>query len=205
MATVYFMSLDGKKIVALDCEERITYSRANESTKSSIFSGSQVSDGYIEGNYVVNLSGRITYSKTNRQNDNPDPLEFQQMVDDRVSSLRRFTLYTSKQGFQLLNNLENCVITDHSVTVDEFEDTIKVDMTIEAQFVSNSAKRTYLKPVRKKKVEAAYDTEKNSGTGTKEVKTEEQSSTLWKKTFDYGVDISQEIVDALKTDTGGTP
>lgn len=194
MATVYFLSVDGKDMIALDCEESIQYSRSNQSTKSSIFSGSTVSDGFIEGNYIVSIQGRITYSKTSRQQDNPDPIKFQNLIDQYVSRKKRFTLYTSKQGFQLLNNLENCVITDHTVTVGEYEDTILVSLTVEAQFVSNAANVTYLPPVRNKASEAAYDNKNNTGKGNKEVK-DDQGSTMARMAADEGVDFTKKLID----------
>ncbi|AUR92160.1 hypothetical protein NVP1170O_047 [Vibrio phage 1.170.O._10N.261.52.C3] len=179
MSLVYFVATDGSTLVKLDCEESISVSRANQSTKSSIMTGASKSDGFVVGNRQVSIQGVVTYSKTPRQTGNPNPLEFIKHIDALINAHQRFTLYADTSYSKLLQDIEDCVITSFTHTVDKFEDTITVNLSFEEQFVTGAATTTYLPPQPSSGTSASLSENTDSGKTSKE-SVDEGSSLAYK-------------------------
>lgn len=179
MSLIYFLTNDGDNLVTLDSETEITFSRSNTVAKHSIFKNADVSDGLIEGNVSISVSGVVTYSKTPRQaTRNPNPKDFQRFLDQVVRSQQRFTLYSSKAGHELLRDVTDCVLTDQSVTVSRWSNAINVSLTFESQFITDAARVTFLPS------DPSYSTEDKGGKGSSTKQKQEESETIakaWKE------------------------
>ncbi|QXN60112.1 hypothetical protein KUA24_45 [Vibrio phage HNL01] len=167
MALIYFVSQSGD-IIALDGTESVEVSKDNSVSKSSMMDGTTISDGYSEGNKVISISGKVTYSKSLRQqlDGTPTPLQFQRLIQQTERNHERFTLRTYKGSWPLLDDIKDCVIASNSVSITEYLDTIDVTLTIEQVFVSKSARTTYLAPQRTKQEgtsASVADTEDSTG------------------------------------------
>jgi len=144
MATVFFHAQDGTTKVRLDSEASISVSLPSMVSKSSNMNGVSVSDDVIEGNAVISVEGRVTYSKLKSQEKNLDPIQFQEALQDARRNRNRFTLYARSKDQPLLQNYDNCVIANVDITVDKYSDTITVSLTFEQVFVSLAAKKVFL-------------------------------------------------------------
>lgn len=184
MSLIYFLTNDGDNLVTLDSETEITFSRSNTVAKHSIFKNADVSDGLIEGNVSISVSGVVTYSKTPRQaTRNPNPKDFQRFLDQVVRSQQRFTLYSSKAGHELLRDVTDCVLTDQSVTVSRWSNAINVSLTFESQFITDAARKTFLPPVPS---DPSYTSESKSGKGSSTKPKPEESRTIIENLFGEG-------------------
>ena len=148
MSIVYFITEDGKSIVALDCEEAVSVTKQNSVSRHSVMSGN-ASDGVTEGNKVINLSGKVTYTKSASQQTQgtPNPIEIQDQLDSFSRNNYRFRVYTDQTSLPLLKGIDQCALGTSTVTLGGWTDTIEVSMTIEEVFVSKSATTTFLPPV----------------------------------------------------------
>lgn len=181
MSTVYFIASDGETIITLDCVESVDVSKSNSISTSSVMSGNTTSDGYEEGLKKVNINGLVTYSKSVRQQQEgiPNPLEFQDLVDDTIRSHTKFRLYVSKGKHQLLKDIEVCAIDNYSVTATEYLDSIEVSLSISEVFVSQAATTTFLPPVKSPEAaKSTSDTENTKATKTQETKERSRSLAL---------------------------
>lgn len=186
---MYFMSTDGRNIVTLDCEDGITVSQSNTTTRNSVMTGKSISDSFIRGNKTVDVTGVVTYSKTPSQiNDgNPNPAQFTAHVENMINSRQRFTLFADQSYSKLLRDVEDCVIASWNYVVDEYEDTITVSMTFEEQFVSQAAQVTYLAPKPSKEAAKSIQDKEGGGQTSKENVEPEERKTLLKHGFDEGL------------------
>lgn len=182
MAFVYFLSTDGENIICMDAETDISVQRSNKVTSSSVMTGTNRSDGYEIGRKSLSISGVITYSKTPRQKfqGNPTPLQFQELLEELVLSKQRFTVYSNKQGEQLFDDLDDCVIVNHSVQSRDLN-SITANITVQEQFVSDAARVTTLPPKLSKEVEAGLSDTKDQGKGTSTEAGEEVKETLLRR------------------------
>lgn len=202
MSLVYFTSVDGDTIVTMDSETDITFSRSNTSTKHSIFKNADISDGLIEGNVIITVTGVVTYSKTPRQSlRNPTPIEFQNLIDQVVRSQQRFTLYSSKAGHELLKDVSDCVITDQSISISRWSNSITATLTFESQFITDAARVTYLPPVPDN---PSYTTEKGNGKGSTTGQSKEDAGrTLFKAGAEVGFSMADAISGIFSKQDGG--
>ena len=184
MATVFFHAQDGTTKVRLDSEASISVSLPSMVSKSSNMDGSSVSDDVIEGNAVISIQGKVTYSKLKSQEKNLDPIQFQEALQDARRNRNRFTLYARSKDQPLLQNYDNCVIANVDITVDKYSDTITVSLTFEQVFVSLAAKKTYLAPISSESSKPTTSETKDSGSGSKE-NLDKQKSTFLVKLIEY--------------------
>ncbi|AGH32168.1 endolysin [Vibrio phage 11895-B1] len=179
MTMVYFLSSDGKTKVGLDSESTVTVSMPSTVTKSSISSGKAVSHEVIEGNVTITVSGIVTYSKSKVQEDNLDPIELQEELQKARRLSRKFTLYMAEDGgLPLLQNYDNCVISNVNVTAATYSNAVAVDISFEQVFVSEAAKKAYLKPKRSSATAATTNSPSDTGQGTKTRAEEEDNRTM---------------------------
>lgn len=179
MSIIYFITEDGSSIVALDCEESIEISKQNQVSNYSVMGGDTVSDGYSEGNKIVNLSGKVTYTKSSTQQTQgtPNPIELQDMLDSFSRNHYRFRMYTDDSALPLLRGIENCMLGSSQVSLGGWRDTIQVDMTINEIFVSQAARVTELPPIPTQETsKTTKDPEK--GSGGKTTASEEKKGTI---------------------------
>ncbi|PNH81336.1 phage baseplate protein [Vibrio diazotrophicus] len=167
MSMVYFKSNSGT-LVCLDAETEIDVSLSNSVTSNSVMSGRTVSSDLVKGNKIVNVTGLVSYSKTSAQQGNPTPSEFIDLIEKAIDDKQRFTLYSVKnqKGKDLLKNYENLVIDSYGYTVDKYEDSITARITFQEVFVSESATKTTIKPVRSKDTQQALSDPTKGGKGT---------------------------------------
>lgn len=179
MSLAYFISNSGD-IICLDGTQSVEVTRSNSLTKSSMMIGREVADGVIEGNKVINITGVCTYTKSIRQqqNGNPDPIKLQELLDQVVRNEERFKLRFVKGSYDLLKDINNCVIVSQSIMVDQYLDTITVNLTIEEAFISQSAKKTYLPPERSSGSSSQISDTKDTKGGKKTLKEEERRTIL---------------------------
>ena len=151
MGLAYFISDDGESVISLDCEQEINLSKSVNVTESSVMSGKTVSDGYREMNKVLQISGKVTYSKSANQliDGNLDPFEIQEALDSSIRNHHRFKVYTDENdsNIPLLKSIEQCVIQQYTVTLSRYVNAIDINMTIKEVFVSKSAKVGYLENI----------------------------------------------------------
>lgn len=169
MALAYFYSKDNKTYVSMDIETSITVSQQNQSTKSSMMTGSSASDGYTIGNKVVSLEGMVTSSKTPYQEkNNLSPEDFRSYIEETINNKTRFSVNFSfpDGGTKLLDRVDNCVITSIAYVVDKYEDTMKVSLTFEEQFVSLAATETVLTPEKVTAAKESYSSSKDTEAST---------------------------------------
>lgn len=187
MSIVYFIAPDGKSVIGLDCEESIGMQKKNKVTEYSVMTGETVSDGFQEGNKVVNLSGKVTYNKSVSQESDgtPNPIEIQDMLDDASRSHHRFRLYTDTDRLPLLKGIDECVVESYGVDLGGWTDTVTLSMTIKEVFVSDAAKKTYLPPLPNKE-QAKSGSEPTAGKGGKTEVPEKEKATILRNLKDTG-------------------
>ncbi|CAH9012605.1 conserved hypothetical protein [Vibrio phage 424E50-1] len=185
MSIVYFITEDGNSIVALDCEEAVSVSKQNSVSKYSVMSGKNVSDGYSEGNKVISLSGKVTYTKSASQQTQgtPTPIELQEQLDSFSENHYRFRVYTDNSSLPLLKGIDNCVLGGAVVTLGGWKDTIEVSMTIEEVFVSKSATTTFLPPIPS---DPKANPDPIKGTGGKTEVSDKEKGTIFYNFKTYG-------------------
>ncbi len=187
MSIVYFQSTDNSTKVRMDCETNITISQTNRTSQYSIMSGASASDGFIEGNKIVNVQGIVTYSKTKSQTGYPDPSEFQSLIDEAITNKSRFTLHSDEGStYKLLPLITNCVIKSYNYKIDKYLDTLTASIQFESQFVTDAAVEGELEPEVKTGNESLSSL--NEGNGNKVSKTSEDSTTTSKV-----IDIAESI------------
>lgn len=181
MGMVYFKTEDSDILVTMGSETSIEVSKSNKVTNSSVMSGRTVGDDLIEGNFVVNVQGVVSYSKSAAQKDHPTPEEWEDLVDTAIANKRRFTLYSAKykDGQPLLKDYQNVVIADYGYTVDEYANAIKARIVFQEVFVTNAAKITTLSPVRSTETKPSTQDATKGGKGTSTKNDEEYSRTIW--------------------------
>lgn len=177
MGMVYFKSNDGT-LVTMDGEDSIEVSKSNVVASSSVISTKNSSDDVIEGNLVLNVQGRVTYSKTPSQTGNPTPEEWVDLIESTISARTRFTVYSVKYqgGKPLLKDYPNMVIADYGYTVSKFEDTIIARITFQEVFVSGAATETTLAPKKSSTAKESYPSTTTGGKGVSTEDTEERNS-----------------------------
>lgn len=177
MAFYYFLSKDGEDIICLDAERDISVTRNNTASTSSIMSGAVKTDGFEIGNRVITINGVLTYSKSPRQkiDGNPTPLSFQRLLDELIKSKQRFTLFSNKRGDQLFDDIDDCIILNHSVQSRDLN-SITASITIQEQFVTDAARTTTIPPKLSSEVEAGLSKESDQGSGTSTETSEEDTA-----------------------------
>lgn len=202
MAMVFFLAEDNKTKIKLDTESSIQVNLPSTVSKTSIMSGQTASDEVIEGNATISISGIVTYAKIKERqgvDPVPNPIELQNHIQDTRRKRRKFTVFVKDSGQPILEDYENCVISDVSFVVDRFSDAITVSITFEQVFVSETARKTYLAPQRKESVKPSTAETTDSGQTTK---TEEKESlslfrTIEERGADLGRFIGEGIADVL--------
>ena len=167
MAMVFFLAQDGETKVALDSEASVQVSLSSTVSKSSTMSGGSTSDDVIEGNAVISTSGQVTYAKLTSQKKNLNPIEYQEAIQEARRNRRRFTVYIKDYGMPLLQDYEDCVISDCSFTIDKYSDTITVSITFEQVFVTEAAKKAFLAPKPKESAKPTVTSPTSTGQSTK--------------------------------------
>lgn len=194
---VFFLAQDGKTQVALDSEATVSVSLPSIVSKSSTMNGTSISDDVIEGNAVITVQGRVTYSKLKSQENNLNPIEFQEAIQEARRNRNRFTVNVKDYGQPLLQDYEDCVISNVDINVDKYSDTITVGLVFEQVFVSEAAKKTYLAPKRSEDAKPTVSDTKDSGNSSKTQVEEKKSRTIFKA-------VSEEGRDFLVGDDSGT-
>jgi hypothetical protein len=169
MGMLQFKTVDSDIIVQMDTESSIEVSKSNTISNSSVMSGANTSDNMQEGNVTVSVQGRVTYSKTASQQDNPNPSEWIDLIDNAIRNKRVFKLDYDKHesGKAILKSYDNMVISDYGYTVDRFEDTITTRITFNEIYITDAAIVTELDPLPKKEDKPQLqDAESNEGVGT---------------------------------------
>jgi hypothetical protein len=169
MAVVYLKS-DTGRIVAIDATQKVTKSRRNSITKSSVMSGAQASDGYTVGNPTVTFSGVCSTTKLaiNRTGSieatqYPTPTELHDLMEEMILSEQRFTLY----GNNLIPTLEDVVITSYDIIQEKWIDSVEVLITVEQVFVTKQAQETVISvPNKASEDEISYESDKGTGSAT---------------------------------------
>ena len=175
MASVFMVS-NKNKVLSLDSTEKVSKSRNNTLTKSSVMNGTQVSDGFTVGNPSITFNGICSYSKIMKKsegNDAPTPAELDLILDEMVLSQERFMLY----GNELIPSMKDVVIISHNVVQAVYENAVEVTLTVEQAFVSNSAQKSRVtKPSVKTKGDVTE--EQDLGQGNKTQQKEEVKESL---------------------------
>lgn len=163
MANVFLTNKQGD-ILALDCTQTVNKVRSNSLSESSVMSGANISDGYTIGNRMISLSGLVTYNKIGGLSENTfDPLEFQVELDRLVEDHTRFTFY----GNELIPSVKNCVILSDEVIMDNFADTIRVNLSLKEVFVSEAATKDIIIVTPTKEAEEEIPNSTDTGNGVK--------------------------------------
>lgn len=196
MAMVYFLAQDGETRVAMDSESTVSVNLPSTVARSSNMSGTSLSDDVIEGNPVISVQGKVTYSKLPSQEKHLNPIDFQKELQVARRNRKRFTLYIKNNGQPLLDSYDDCVISGVNITVDKYSDTITVNMTFEQVFVSAAAKATYLKPLVKASDAPSLSSTTDSGNGAKVNVTKDYGATIAKAV--------REIFQGTRPVFGGT-
>lgn len=183
MGVLHFISVDGRTRVSLDTEDTISVSYPSTVTKTSTSEGVGISHGAIEENITISASGLITYSKSVAQDQagNLNPIEFQEHLQRCRRAGHKFTVYTFEDGLPLLQDYENCVISDATVTASKYSNSVSVEISFEQVFVSEAAKKTYLKPKPAAAAKPSAGSPDGNGQGTKTKETEKQSESIFFK------------------------
>jgi len=183
MAFYYFISNDDEDIICMDAESNINVSRQNRASTSSIMTGAVVTDGFDIGNRTISISGVVTYSKTTRQKvaGNPDPLQFQQRLNQLIKSKKRFTLFSNKQGEVLFEDIDDCIIVNHSVNSKSLN-SLECTLTIQEQYITDAARKTVVEGQMSQESKKGMDQRKDQGKGTStEAKEDEVKDTLLRR------------------------
>lgn len=167
----YFISQDGNTKVMMDMTKKVNISLPSSVSQSSNSAGQALSHTSVEGNTIISMEGKVTYSKSTAQNENLNPIQFQQEIQKARRNRQKFTLYLSTEANPLLQDYKDCVIQNAEISVEEFLDTISVSLVFEQVFVSAAATATTIKmtPSNQAKLEGVSSA---SGGGTKGTKTE---------------------------------
>ena len=184
MSLVYFLDEDGSTRVSLDTESSIVVNMPSSVSKTSNMSGTSVSDEVIEGNITIEVSGKVSYSKTNSQEDNLDPAAFKTALQACRRNRRKFTLYSSETHQQLVDSYPDCVLTNANVTVDRYTDTITVQLSFEQIFVSDAATVTTIKAVPSEAAKPTVGDPSNTGQSTGTTLSDEESTSILYKMED---------------------
>lgn len=148
-------------------------------------SGKSVAHDSVEGNITISVSGKVTYTKSVSQIENPTPSQFRKELQKMRSGQKRFTLYAAEQGERvLMDTFPNVVIADAQVDLENYSDTIMVSLTFEQVFVSKSATAGYLPPIKASADKSTTGSPEDNGDGTGTDKGTEPPKTLYKKGFD---------------------
>lgn len=203
MSMVFFFSDDGDTKVCLDSETSITVDMPSSVSKSSVMSGSSVSDEVIEGNIIITVQGVVTYGKNASQKDNLNPSEFGDEIQSARRNRRKFTLFVKDYDQPLLKDYTDCVIAGASIVVDKYSDSITVMLRFEQVFVSSSATQTTLAPLLQESAKPTASDVVNKGDAQKETITSEVSTSMLKDITNLAESVSSSLVSAL-TSTGET-
>ena len=177
----YFISQDGNTKVVMDMTKRVSISLPSSVSQSSNSAGQALSHTSVEGNAVISMEGKVTYSKSTAQEGNLTPPQFQQEIQKARRNRQKFTLYLTTESNSLLQDYKNCVLQNVDISIEEFIDTITVSLVFEQVFVSASAEVTTIQmsPSDQAKLEGASSpTGGNGGKGTKTEATEKESGTM---------------------------
>lgn len=206
MAMVYFFAADGKTKVSLDVENNIQVSLPSSVSKSSNMRGVSVSDDVIEGNVTISMSGIVTYSKLESQTKNLNPIQLQEKLQESRRNRVRFTLYIKDYGQALLQNYDDCVISNVDISVGKYSDSINVSMSFEQVFVSQAAKASYLAPKSSEASKPTTANTKDSVDGAKTQVDEDKGRTAAKAIVDFFNTASdaQKQLETLQAEQGGT-
>ncbi|ADX87894.1 hypothetical protein [Vibrio phage JSF13] len=179
MSYVYFQS-SGGDLICLDATSAVEVNKSNTVASYSMMDGRNRSDGYSEGNKIVNINGLVTHTKSVRQQQTgtPTPVQFQRLIESVERNHERFTLMVDSGVFPLLDNIKNCVISSRSVKVEQYLDTIEVNMTIEEVFVSKAATTTFLAPQPSPQASGQISGETPVGSGGTSTTKEEDRRTI---------------------------
>lgn len=200
MAIIFFLAQDNKTQVKLDSEASIEVSLPSTVSNSSVMTGQSVSDDVIEGNAIITVTGLVTYAKMPAQEGTPNPIQFQELIQEARRNRRRFTVFAKDSGQPLLQDYEDCVISDVGISVDRYSDAITVSIVFEQIFISESAKKTFLAPKRKESVKPNTSDTKDSGQSTKTKTEEDESRTIAVAMVDEGTKLVKSAVGIF---TGG--
>jgi hypothetical protein len=180
MSFAYFLSQDGSTKVMMDMVKRVNIDLPSSVSQSSNSAGQAISHTSVEGNAIISMEGRVTYSKSRIQEDNLNPVQFQQEIQKARRGRHKFTLYLATEFNSLLQDYKNCVIQNVNVSIGDYTDSIDVNITFEQVFVSDSAEVTTIKisPSDQAKLEGAASQDSSEKDGTKTSAKEEQKSTI---------------------------
>lgn len=189
MSLVYFLDEDGSTRVSLDTESSIVVNMPSSVSKTSNMSGTSVSDEVIEGNITIEVSGKVSYSKTNSQGNNLNPDEFKKALQTCRRNRRKFTLYSSETSQQLVDSYPDCVLTNANVTVDRYADTITVQLSFEQIFVSDAATVTTIQAIPSEPTKPTVGDPSTTGQTTSTQVPPEERKTIFKASYDKGVSL----------------
>lgn len=192
MGLIYFMTIDGKGFIKLDCEKAVEMSKSNKVTPTTTFDGKTLSDGYVEGNTILNLSGKLSYVKPQGRDSDLNPEEIQKEILKYEKSHQRFSVYTSAEYLYLLNELDDCVITSHSVKLNGTTNSVDISMTIESQYISKAASLGIVFPKRSSEAAESYSYSSDNGKGKSDSRNTEQNNSLM-RSITEGVGIEGSI------------
>ncbi|AUR91504.1 hypothetical protein NVP1161O_062 [Vibrio phage 1.161.O._10N.261.48.C5] len=175
----YFISQDGNTKVMMDMTKRVSISLPSSVSQSSNSTGQALSHTSVEGNAIISMEGRVTYSKSVSQADNLNPVQFQQEIQKARRNRQKFTLYLTTESNPLLQDYKNCTIQNVDFSIEEFTDSVDISLVFEQVFVSASAEVTTIQmsPTDQAKLDGVASPTGGNNKGTKTEATEKETST----------------------------